>query len=237
MEFALRFGSVFGVDYMIKYVSAIIAATLVAGAAHAKVNLVTNGSFESGLSGFTLVGTEGDGHPPVAITYGAAAAYPVGAFGEAVPVDNAVSLSPDAAGSHGAYFVSDFSHQALQQSIFLKAGHYQIGFDYYAPRNGFNNANDATFTGTIAGVTLVSAKVSAGPVTTWTNYSGEVNLATDGFRDVTFRFDTSAAPAKDVVIDRVYVASVPEPAAWGLMLAGFALVGMAQRRRTTVVSA
>ncbi len=217
-------------------IASLLAATLVAGTAHA-ANLVTNGSFEHGLTGFTLIGTESQGYPPVAITYGAAAAYPTGAFGEAVPVDNASTLSTDAAGSHGLYFVSDLSHQGIQQSIFLKEGTYAIGFDYYAPANGYRNSNDATFSGTIAGVTLVSAKVSARPKTTWINYSGHAHVGAAGLQNVTFFFDTNGAPAKDVVIDRVYVQSVPEAATWTMMIAGFALVGVAQRRRPAATAA
>jgi len=47
-------------------------------------NLVVNGSFESGLAGWTIGGTDLQGYPPVAITYNSATAYPTGAFGEAV---------------------------------------------------------------------------------------------------------------------------------------------------------
>jgi hypothetical protein len=38
-------------------------------------------------------------------------------------------------------------------------------------------------------------------------------------------------PSKDVVIDRVYVAAVPEPASWAMLIAGFGLVGVSARRR------
>lgn len=38
-------------------------------------------------------------------------------------------------------------------------------------------------------------------------------------------------------VDNVSVTAVPEPASWALMLAGFAMVGWASRRRTTTVAA
>jgi hypothetical protein len=179
-----------------------------------------------------IFGTETQGFPPVAITYGAASPYPTGAFGEAVPADNSVSLSPDAVGRHAAYFVSDFSNgQGLQQSVFLTPGAYNIGFSYYAPANGYANTVDATFSGTVAGVTLVNAAVSTGPATTWLNFSGLANIVTAGNYNVAFVFNTNGFPAKDVVIDRVYIAAVPEPQSWALMILGFGLVGFASRRR------
>ena len=219
--------------------SAVAAAALVAGSANAATNLVTNGSFEAGLSSWTIVGTETQGYPPVAIDYGAAQPYPTGAFGEAVATDNAFSIDPDPVGTHAAYFVSDFSQgQGLKQSVFLTPGAYDIGFDWYAPANGYANANDALFSGTIAGVTLVSTLVSANPATTWINFSGTANITTAGFYDVSFIFDTNGYPSKDVVIDRVYIAAVPEPASWALLIAGFGMVGAAARsRRRSVVAA
>ena len=38
-------------------------------------------------------------------------------------------------------------------------------------------------------------------------------------------------------LDGVYIAGVPEPTTWAMMLAGFGLVGFAARRRSTVVAA
>jgi hypothetical protein len=38
-------------------------------------------------------------------------------------------------------------------------------------------------------------------------------------------------------LDGVSLTAVPEPASWALMLAGFGLVGLAARRRTTTLAA
>ncbi len=56
-------------------------------------------------------------------------------------------------------------------------------------------------------------------------YAGEV-LLTSG------TLDTTGAPSGTVKFDAP-VNGVPEPATWGLMLAGFAMVGVAARRRST----
>ena len=207
----------------------IAAAALFAPlSASAATNLVTNGSFENGLAGWTLSGAVTDSYPAVVITYGSTAAYPTSTFGEAVAAENA------AAGTHGAYFVSDFSNQSLTQQVYLGVGTYQIGFSAYAPANGYGNAHDATFSGSIAGDVLANYSVSQKPGTTWLDFSGKKTVTAAGMYNIAFSFNTSGYPAKDVVIDSVYVmtaAPVPEPETYALMLSGLGLIGFVARRR------
>ncbi|MEO8935697.1 MAG: PEP-CTERM sorting domain-containing protein [Burkholderiaceae bacterium] len=222
--------------------SAAVLTSIAGTAIAAPVNLITNGSFESGLSGWTQTGFPTTYTPtttPIAaITYGSNAAYPVGAFGEAVPVPNDASQSPDAAGMHGAYFVDDNAvNEGLSQSIFLAAGSYRVGFDAYAPFNGYSNPNDATFAAQIAGATLASYAVSSTTAGVWTAFTGLANIVTPGFYSASFVFNSFGTTAKDVVIDRVYVIastdtggqSIPEPSTIALL--GLAVAGLVAARR------
>jgi hypothetical protein len=220
---------------------ALLASVAAVAPASAAVNLVTNGSFESfgapgDFTGWTYAGTD-DGHKPSAITYGSATGYPTGAFGEAVPADNAVSGSPDAVGNHAAYFVSDAATQTLSQTFHLDAGDYTIGFSAYVPFNGFNNEFNATFTGAVAGDPLALFDVDSSTPGVWKSFSGLAHITTAGDYTTSFQFVAGAFPAGDVVIDRVYVVAgdvtgaVPEPASWAMMLAGFGMIGGALRSR------
>ncbi len=215
------------------------AAIFVAGGAHAATNILVNGSFENGangLSNWTLGGSiAGDpGFPATAIFYGNSGAYPNGAFGQAVPVDNAVSNSPDAAGKRGVYFVSDKSKpETLTQSIFLAAGRYEFGFSAYAPQNGLNNPGPATFVASLNGALLPNPVLNIGSMTptTWTPFSRQVVITTAGSYDFKFEFNTNQKPSKDIVVDRAYVMAVPEPQTWMMMILGFGMVAGALRRR------
>jgi hypothetical protein len=206
----------------------------VSGAAQA-ANVLTNGSFESGFTGWTLNGTVGDAFPATIIDYNSPASYPTGAFGE--PVPPAVgSVSPDAVGTHAAYFVSDLANnpsETLSQTIHLTPGLYTIGFSAYAPANGYGNAGEAFFSGSIAGVSLANYAVSTQPAQAWLNFSGVANILTEGDYLAEFTFMTDQIPAKDVVIDQAYVVAgaVPEPSTWAMMILGFFGVGFVAYRR------
>lgn len=197
-------------------------------------NRVTNGSFESGLTGWTLGGTV-DSYSAVVINYNLNAGYPASAFGEAVAPDNSGNISPDLAGAKAAYFVSDFSSQTLSQTVHLTPGTYQIGFSAYATNNGYSNPRDGQFTGSIAGVTLANYSISSSSAATWQEFSGQKLVATEGDYIVQFSFLTNGSgAAKDVVIDRVYVvaaAPVPEPETYAMLLCGLGLMGAVTRRR------
>jgi len=205
-----------------KLVKSLLAVSIAAAAfgAQAATNLVANGSFETGtLAGWNVSGTASV--PGVAVQTLNAASF----YGETVNAQDA------AAGTKAVYFVSDKSSQTLSQSVYLAAGTYNIGFSAYAPLNGIANAGAATFTGSIAGVTLANYSVTSGGV--WNNYSGTQTITSAGNYDVAFTFNTTGGASKDIVIDSVYVvaAPVPEPETYAMMLAGLGLMGAVARRR------
>lgn len=230
-----------------KYGLALIALTAAfsASSASATVNLLVNGSFETGnFSGWTLTNSEsssGTGAAlPVVIAYNQASGYPTGAFGESIPTDNAAgNPSPDAAGRYGAYFVSDFANpQSISQTVTLLAGtSYTFGFDIFKPANGDSNPNGATFTAMLNGSPFASFTASSLAVTTWQTFSGSNTFLATTTGPFTFNFTSNGFPAKDFVVDRVYltatdtISAVPEPASWAMMLGGFGIMGAALRRR------
>lgn len=224
-----------------KYLAAgaLAALAIASGSAHAATNLIVNGSFETGnFSGWTLSGSPGNAAAAV-LFYGSSASYPNGAYGEAVPADNSASASPDAVGSRAAYFVGDNASETLSQTLTLGVGQYTIGFSVYVPFNGFGNANDASFTGTVAGVNLASFNVDGSTPGQWRHYYGVADIQTAGDYLTQFTFNAGPFPAGDFVVDRVYViaGAVPEPATWAMMIGGFGLAGGALRRRRALVAA
>jgi hypothetical protein len=190
-------------------------------------NLLINGSFELGLSGWTV--NNGGGEFPVStVTYGVLP----GAFNEIVPPDNvAANLSPDAVGTQAVYFVDDVAAQSISQSFsVLTGGLYNLGGSFYVPTNGSLNAGDVRVTITNpAGVD--TALISGLPVATWSG--GNTVLALEPGQ---YTYTVSFAPqgtgfGKDILFDRLYVAAVPEPGTIALLLAGLGIVSVSAARR------
>jgi len=222
-------------------VTACAVGLAVAGQADAAVNLLANGSFETGdFTGWTYAGATPFGAPAVVIPYNSAASYPLGAFGEPIPADDSDSASPDAVGDNAAYFVADAATETLSQSVFLEVGQYTIGFSVYVPFNGFSNSGNATFTGTVAGVNLANFTVDASTPGEWVHFAGVANILVAGNYDTAFIYNSGPVPAGDFVVDRAYIVEgdqtggVPEPATWALMILGFGGAGavLRARRRT-----
>ena len=234
---------------------ALASVVVAVSPAMALTNLVINGSFED-TTGYGWEINQGHTDNPntntnsdaVIIQYGQASGYPTGAFNEAVPAVSAPTLVPEASlanpfeggtGTHGLYLSSDTGTQTLSETLQLISGSYTFGFDFYLPQNGMDNPNDATFSPTIGDQSIVFDATNF-DAKTWYTFTGTTNVSEAGL--LTFSFTANAYPAKDFVIDNVFlsktseVTGVPEAATWAMMLAGFGAIGAATRRRRAAVS-
>jgi hypothetical protein len=202
--------------------AALLAIPMFASAA---VNELANGSFESGLAGWTVV--NGGGIAVSTITYSVA-----GPFGTVVAPDNAPSLSPDAVGTMAAYFVDDVATQSISQTITLAAGSYNIGVNLLAPANGLANPLNSTFSISFDGIATPAVPVS--PILgsdTWNFLIGTTAALPGGSYTFTVSFTGGGVTANDLVIDRAYVSAVPESETYALMLAGLVGLTFTARRR------
>ena len=214
---------------MKSFILAVAASLPLLAHAGASTNLLQNGSFESGFSQWTVVGS--GTYPPSIGVYGTNFA-----FGEVVPSVTSSSISPDAAGLQGVYFVDDVVAQSVSQTVNIASmGDYLAGFDYYIPFNGSVNPGNASLVVTFGGSIVGAFTVNAVPVANWVNVATTFSALAVGDYTFTFAFtplgNAGGAVGKDVVIDRAYIVAVPEPTSYALFGAGLAAIGLLASRR------
>lgn len=210
-----------------------MASLLAAGAAtSASAAIVNNGSFESGLSGWAVFDSIGT-TPGRGITV-----VPTTGLVDSTGYNDYV---PSRDGAHAAFFVDDNAFQSLSQFVSLVGGtQYNLNFSLFATESGAGNTFNFKLFDSVGFFTLANVNTNlTAPAGTWTDYSYSFTApVTSDFYLLNFLFTSGKTPAKDVLLDAISITSapVPEPATWALMIGGFALAGVAMRRRKTVVS-
>ncbi len=119
----------------------------------------------------------------------------------------------------------------ISRSLTLAAGIYQLSFDYTGNQLG-SQFPLAGFTASV-GSLVANIGPLANNSSAFTSYSG--TFTTTGPTTLTFT-QNGGDNFRGSILDNVVVASVPEPATWLLMIAGFGLVGGMMRRRKPVAS-
>lgn len=184
-------------------------ALCLSGAANA--NVLVNGNFESGLSGWTLTGVAGLASPPY--------------FGGGSPAVDGVFMAVFNQGEQPASGV-------LSQSFATMAGHtYHVTFDY-----GTNNGNWQQINAIVAAQDKsVLSDGFYGAPGPWLrpfafDFVAADSLSTLTFKDVAGNWTFST----DGLLDNVAVADanpVPEPASIALLALGLAGIGALRRRQ------
>lgn len=213
-----------------------LASVLAAGAAtNASAAIVNNGSFESGLSGWTVFDSIGT-TPGIGITVLTTGGTNTTGYGDNVPNRD---------GTHAAFFVDDNAVQSLSQFVSLVGGtEYKLDFSLFATASGANNPFGFLLSDSVGLFTLLNVNSNLDvPVGVWTDFSYSFTApVTSNFYLLKFGFLSGRTPAKDVLLDAISISpalggpAVPEPATWAMMIGGFALAGAAMRRRKTIVS-
>lgn len=142
--------------------------------------------------------------------------------------DTGVDTAAAFEGNFGAFFGPANRRGGIRQTVFTVPGQlYRLTF---ALQN--NDGSPVNSYGVfVDGVTQVSALNA--PTFPYTLFTFEFN-ALDAFTTLAFAFRHDAS---EFYLDNVSVVEVPEPAVWGMMIAGFGLVGAGLRKRRMAVVA
>jgi len=220
----------------------LLAAALLAATPAAAVNLVTNGNFSAGDTGFTS-----DYSYRAPGNYGGALAEGLYAIDtNAITTHPAWASFADKTGdAAGLYFIANgagFNSIAWQQTVTVNPGS-RYNFAAFAA-NLCCNANQSPPNFSMLdfqvdsgnGFTSVGTFTLSG-VGIWISNTGEFTAGAGNSvvaRIVNTNID---AGGNDFALDNISVGNVPEPATWGLMVIGFGMVGAGMRRRSSAVAA
>jgi hypothetical protein len=198
------------------------AALFSAGAANAAI--VDNGTFSSGLTGWTQTGSGTT--PGIGITVVTTGGTNTTDYGDNVPNYNGTT--------NAAFFVDDNANESLFQSVSLTGGvTYNLNFGLFATQSGAANPFDFSLTSSVGAIfSTINTNGTVLPVGQWNGYSYTFTAPTTTSYTLDFNFISGPTPAKDVLLADVGISAVPEPSTWAMMILGFFGVGfMAYRRK------
>lgn len=208
---------------MKKLISSMAAATLLAiSPAQAAVNLVSNGSFETGTEPGTYA-TVGTGETTIAdwsVTSGTVD-Y-IGGYWQAADGARSIDLAGNSYGTL-SQAVNLVANQAYNLTFFLSA-----------------NPDNSEFPRTV--------QVGVGGLTQNFDFTGSPNRSDMGWQQQSYNFVATTTGSTLLsfkalnagnfygpALDNVSLSAVPEPSTWALMLLGFGMVGFGLRRRSKTV--
>jgi hypothetical protein len=219
---------------MKRYIIPTMTALLLAMPASATI--VQNGSFEmdpgtagNGGASFTGLATPGGANWAIWDSLPGWTAVPSGGPGIEVQTDETLGTI-DA--QDGEYYVEldSTANATIRQSVFLETGTYELSF-WYSPRLDDASTNGMSYS--IADLFGTLSGPGTDPVTAvgqWTQIVVRFVVGTGGNYDLDFAANTESN-SYGALIDNVAIASVPVPAAGGLLLLGLGgLVAMRRRK-------
>ena len=222
----------------------IVALLLVSAASQAQaVNLITNGDFSAGYTGFT------SDYTPV---------FAPGTSPNALQDEGKYAVGTNAASYHsswasygdhttgtGNYMIVNGAADTTKNvwtSNALALGPGTYTFTAYLSsaccNSGFPGTNFAPvlmFTDTVSGVTVGPATpFTVSNTGIWNQVTSSFTVAAGATGTVSLRNSTSAASGNDFGLDDISLeqtGAVPEPLTWAMMVGGFGLMGASMRRR------
>lgn len=203
----------------------IVMATL-AIAPQANAALIINGDFETGPFGTA----------PLSFTVSPGTEIVAVAGSDYIPCCGVTGTAAELANHFAAFGGGNLANvSTLSQLISTEeGGRYTLSFDFGVLGNGAQTIFATAFAdggNSVLGNISATRTANNNLSTTFGRYSFSFVGASSRTR-LSFNVDP-ATDSVDGILDNVSL-TVPEPAAWAMMIAGFGLVGAAQRRRRSV---
>jgi hypothetical protein len=214
-------------------VAALGGALLIGSPASAGSNLVTNGNFSSGNTGFTTDYTLTTMTPYLFQNgvHGIYAVLPIGSLSGQSQYGDWDNVTTDPSGGNGNVFAADGATNAnttvWQESVNVTPNTNYV-FSFYAAEISNPCCSNADFVPTINSASGAGWTVGG----SWQQYTYAWNSGSSTSAILSLTDTNTSGPYNDFVLDDLsFSSAAPEPSTWAMMLIGFGGLGFARYRR------